>query len=47
LPAASSTAVKESGAAVGAAKGVTFLKYENGLAVYSLKSGSYEFTSNR
>lgn len=31
----------------GAAKGVTFIKYEDGRAVYSLKSGDYEFTSTR
>ena len=30
-----------------AANGVTFVKFENGKAVYNLKSGSYEFTSNR
>jgi alpha-L-rhamnosidase len=47
LPAASEKAVKESGKDAGKAKGITFIKYENGKAVYELKSGSYEFTMNR
>ena len=47
LPASSARAVKEGGQDAGAAKGVTFVREENGKAVYSLKSGSYQFTSNR
>jgi alpha-L-rhamnosidase len=39
--------VKEGGRGAGEAKGVTFVKHENGRAVYNLQSGSYEFTSNR
>jgi alpha-L-rhamnosidase len=47
LPAASEKAVKESGKEAGSAKGITFIKYENGKAVFELKSGNYEFTINR
>ncbi len=47
LPAAAPDAVKENGKAASQAKGVTFVKHENGRAVYTLKSGSYEFLSNR
>ena len=47
LPATDPRAVKEGGKDAGEAKGVTFVKHENGRAVYNLKSGSYEFTSNR
>ena len=47
LPASDAKAVKESGRDAAAAKGVTFMKYENGRAVFSLKSGAYEFTSSR
>jgi alpha-L-rhamnosidase len=47
LPATAPSAVKEGGKDAGEAKGVTFIKYENGNAVYNLKSGSYQFTSNR
>ena len=45
LPAASRSVVKEGGKDARSVSGVTFVKYENGKAVYSLKSGSYEFTS--
>ncbi|HLK64723.1 MAG TPA: family 78 glycoside hydrolase catalytic domain [Bryobacteraceae bacterium] len=47
LPAKAPDAVKESGKDTGKANGVTFIKYENGRAAYTLKSGNYEFTSNR
>lgn len=47
LPAAAPNAVKEGGKDASAANGVTLLKYENGKAVYALKSGVYEFTINR
>ena len=47
LPAPSEKAVKEGGKEIGKAKGITFLRYENGKAVYELKSGSYEFTVTR
>ncbi len=47
LPAASAQAVKEGGKVAAESNGITFLRYENGRAVYSLKSGSYEFTSTR
>jgi alpha-L-rhamnosidase len=47
LPATAPSAVKEGGKDAGEAKGVAFIKYENGNAVYNLKSGSYQFTSNR
>jgi alpha-L-rhamnosidase len=35
----------EGGKPVGEAKGITFIKFEGGKAVYELKSGSYTFTS--
>jgi alpha-L-rhamnosidase len=47
LPAASEKSVKEGGKDASRAKGITFIKYENGKAVYELKSGSYEFTVDR
>ena len=47
LPATEPRDVKEGGKDAGTVNGVTFIKYENGKAAYSLKSGSYEFTSNR
>jgi len=46
LPASAKDAVKEGGVDAGSAKGVTFVKYENGKAVYKLSSGSYRFTSS-
>jgi alpha-L-rhamnosidase len=45
LPAASAKTVKEGGKDAGAVKGVSFVRLENGVAVYQLTSGSYEFTS--
>ncbi len=45
LPAASADQVKENGKPIKRSKGVTFIKYESGKAVYELKSGSYRFTS--
>lgn len=47
LPAGEAKAVKEGGKAAGAAKGVAFVEYQNGKAVYRLQSGSYEFTATR
>lgn len=47
LPAASADDVKEGGRDARRAAGVTFVKYENGKAVFTLKSGSYEFTASR
>ncbi|MCX6302874.1 MAG: family 78 glycoside hydrolase catalytic domain [Bacteroidia bacterium] len=46
IPAASAGAVKENDKAVKKSKGVTFIKYESGKAVFELKSGSYKFTSS-
>jgi alpha-L-rhamnosidase len=46
LPARAPTAVKEGGKDAGAAKGVEFVKYENGKAVYALESGAYVFSSS-
>ncbi len=46
LPATTGEIVKESGADPSKAKGIEFLRYEGGRAVYQLQSGSYEFTSN-
>jgi alpha-L-rhamnosidase len=45
LPAADPKTVKEGGKDASQATGVTFVKYENGKAVYTLKSGTYDFTS--
>jgi alpha-L-rhamnosidase len=47
LPASAPNAVKEGGKDAASAKGVTFIKHENGRAVYKLESGSYEFASIR
>lgn len=46
LPAASADAVREGGKDAKSVKGVTFLRHENGKAVYKLESGSYVFTSS-
>jgi alpha-L-rhamnosidase len=43
LPAASEKGITEGGQPVKQSKGVTFVKYENGKAVYKLVSGSYSF----
>jgi alpha-L-rhamnosidase len=45
LPAESIEAVREGGRQAASAEGVSFVKYENGRAVYHLVSGSYVFTS--
>ncbi|MCI8497098.1 MAG: hypothetical protein HFE85_02450, partial [Clostridiales bacterium] len=45
LPAAEGAAITESGVNVAEAQGVTFVKMENGTAVYELESGSYSFRS--
>ncbi|MBE0660065.1 MAG: family 78 glycoside hydrolase catalytic domain [Bryobacteraceae bacterium] len=47
LPAASAGDVKESGKDARTAKGVTFVRHENGKAVFLLQSGAYEFSSLR
>ena len=47
LPATDAKAVKEGGKDAAAAKGVTFIRYENGKAVFRLQSGTYEFTGTR
>jgi hypothetical protein len=39
--------VKEGGKDARGASGITFVRYENGKAVYTLKSGSYAFTATR
>jgi alpha-L-rhamnosidase len=46
LPAADPKAVREGGKPAGEARGVTFLRHENGKAVYRLASGTYEFTAS-
>jgi alpha-L-rhamnosidase len=45
LPAVSEKTITESGKAVEVAKGVKFVKYENGKAFFELQSGKYEFKS--
>ena len=47
LPASAPTAVQEGGKAAGGARGVQFVRYQDGRAVYEVRSGSYEFVSNR
>jgi alpha-L-rhamnosidase len=47
LPTSSADSVKEGTTDARRAKGVTFVKYENGKAVFTLKSGRYEFTASR
>lgn len=46
LPASSEKSVKENGKTVKSTRGIKFIKYENGKAVYELASGTYKFTSN-
>lgn len=45
LPARSVKSVRESGGKASKAKGVTFIKYENGKALFKLGSGTYSFNS--
>jgi len=47
LPTSAADSVKESGRDARGAGGITFVKYENGKAVYTLTSGSYAFTASR
>jgi alpha-L-rhamnosidase len=47
LPTSSAESVKEGGKDARGATGITFVKFENGKAVYTLKSGSYSFTGSR
>jgi alpha-L-rhamnosidase len=47
LPTSSAESVKEGGKDARGAMGITFVRYENGEAVYALKSGSYSFTAAR
>ena len=46
LPAASENAVTENGKSAAEAEGVTFISFQQGKAVYEVKSGSYEFSSS-
>ncbi|MFH0841236.1 MAG: family 78 glycoside hydrolase catalytic domain [Bacteroidota bacterium] len=45
LPASSAESVKENGKPVSKSKGITFVKFESGKAVFELKSGTYRFTA--
>jgi alpha-L-rhamnosidase len=47
LPAKSFDAVTEGGKPVGRSSGITFIKMENGAAIFELKSGSYHFVSDK
>ena len=47
LPTSSAESVKEGGAEASRASGVTFVKYENGRAVYTLVSGRHPFVAIR
>jgi alpha-L-rhamnosidase len=47
VPAEKKSDVKESGREASKAKGVKFVKLENGRAVYKISSGSYQFISKR
>ena len=46
LPAVSEKAVKEGNKKASEAEGIHFIKFEDGKAVYELKSGSYTFVSS-
>ncbi|MFC1542158.1 alpha-L-rhamnosidase C-terminal domain-containing protein [Candidatus Latescibacterota bacterium] len=46
VPSATEDGITESGKPVGNSEGVTFLRMENGAAVFSLESGKYRFISN-
>jgi alpha-L-rhamnosidase len=46
LPASSEKSVKENGKPVSSSKGIRFVKFDNGKAVYELGSGSFNFTSS-
>lgn len=45
VPVAAAEQVREGGVSAAKAKGVTFLRQENGAAVYHVSSGKYDFTS--
>jgi alpha-L-rhamnosidase len=47
VPAPSADAVREGGKDARSARGVTFVRYEGGKAVYTLTSGAYVFTVSR
>ena len=47
LPVTAPDTVKEGGKDARQAKGVTFVRYQQGKAVYTLTSGTYEFTASR
>ena len=47
LPTSSADSVKEGAADARRANGVTFVRFENGKAVYTLESGTYRFTAAR
>jgi alpha-L-rhamnosidase len=45
VPAKAADAVTESGVPATRARGVSFVRFENGAAVYRVGSGTYEFAS--
>ena len=45
IPTADPTGVREGTRPVDQAPGVTFVRYEEGIAVYTLESGTYHFTA--
>ena len=47
VPAKDAASVTESGKPASKAKGVKFLRMENGAAVYAVESGSYQFRSGK
>jgi alpha-L-rhamnosidase len=47
LPTSDPASVRESGKPAGEVRGVALVKYEDGKAVYTLKSGAYDFTAAR
>jgi len=47
LPASSEKGITESGKTITTAKGVKFIKYVNGKAIFELQSGSYNFISGQ
>ena len=46
LPASSVKTIKEGGKVIKKTKEITFIKFEDGKAVYELKSGDYKFSSH-
>jgi alpha-L-rhamnosidase len=46
LPASTAKSITESGRDAAISDGITFVRYQDGKAVFELKSGKYEFASD-